>query len=175
MEGKNKFLLNFKHCPPNIWMNLYQAEEPRSLNKLFLVKAGWESVTFIMKAQWLMTRWMLPLTELLQNKIPLTEYFLSIYSWRTIFIHLTWDSIKKQFLNPVTAIQKTLIIRANITQNTLTHNYTTQTLEFQRNRQIKERIWLVFYVWIVSQLVAKSELWKEMCVLGRRKKKRKNL
>lgn len=89
--------------------------------------------------------------------------------------HSTQDSIKKQFLNPVTAIQKTLIIRANITQNTLTHNYTTQTLEFQRNRQIKERIWLVFYVWIVSQLVAKSELWKEMCVLGRRKKKRKNL
>lgn len=84
--------------------------------------------------------------------------------------HSTQDSIKKQFLNPVTAIQKTLIIRANITQNTLTHNYTTQTLEFQRNRQIKERIWLVFYVWIVSQLVAKSELWKEMCVLGRRKK-----
>lgn len=39
--------------------------------------------------------------------------------------HSTQDSIKKQFLNPVTAIQKTLIIRANITQNTLTHNYTT--------------------------------------------------
>lgn len=84
--------------------------------------------------------------------------------------HSTQDSIKKQFLNPVTAIQKTLIIRANITQNTLTHNYTTQTLEFQRNRQIKERIWFVFYVWIVSQLVAKSELRKEMCAREKKKK-----
>lgn len=93
-----------------------------------------------------------------------------------VFSHLTEDNAKRQFLNPVIAVQKTIPIRAIITQK-----FTDSQLhyiDFWTPQEYADwRMDLTCFVsfLIVLQLVAKPELGKEVGMCWGEGKKRKNL